>query len=302
MDMLTNMRAFLLVARLGSFAAAAREMGLATSVMTKRVTQLERSVGSALFSRSTRAVLLTETGQRWIDRVQLLVSDFDSALVDAKGGGELEGPIRIKAPTTLTMMYLQYVLAEFQRLHPRVTMQIVVTDRTVNPIDESFDVVIAVFGSSFAKVVDIPLVPILRSICVSPKYVARRGIPRHPSELSEHDTINFQPTGTIWMFESEGGPVQVDLRPTLSANDGQILLAGALAGNGIALLSNYISDDAVAEGRLVRILEDYAIPEIWMKILIPEARRNIARVAALTDFLRQEVPAIRAWSRSSPIA
>src|ERR1700761_5276719 len=110
MDTLQNLRAFLAVARSGSFSAAARQSGVATSVMTKRIDQLEISVGTRLFVRTTRSLALTEAGQRWIERVQSLVADIDNALADARLDGDLEGPIRIKAPTTLSVLYLARLL------------------------------------------------------------------------------------------------------------------------------------------------------------------------------------------------
>ena len=158
MDMLQNLRAFLAVAETGSFSAAARRNGLATSVVTKRVDQLEHAVKIKLFTRTTRTVALTEAGQRWIVRVRSLVADIEDAMRQASAAvQELEGPVRIKAPTTLTVLYIADMLARFQNLYPKVSMEVVLTDRVLNPLDEGFDLVIAAFDATFSGVLDVPL-------------------------------------------------------------------------------------------------------------------------------------------------
>jgi DNA-binding transcriptional LysR family regulator len=287
MDAFQNLRAFLAVAETRSFTAAARRSGLATSVLTKRVDQLERAVKTRLFVRTTRTVTLTEAGRRWIERVRSLVADFDDTMRQVSDTGhDLEGPIRIKAPTTLTVLYLAEILTRFQTLNPKLSMEIVLADRVVNPADEGFDVAIAAFDATFGDVVDIPLCPLRRVLCASPDYVARRGQPAHPRDLMAHDTLSFGPTGSIWSFIGPQGPATVEVNPRISANDGQVLLRAALAGNGIALLSEYLTAPRLATGELVPVLQAYELPELWVKVLIPEARMQVARISALAEFLK----------------
>jgi len=286
MDTIQNLKAFLRVARAGSFSAAARQAGLATSVIAKRIDQLEAAIRTPLFVRSTRRLVLTDAGHAWLARVRSVVSDVDDLMAAAaRPGDALEGPLRIKAPTTLAVLYLGDVLARFQVRHPRIGMEIVLTDRALNPADEGFDIAISVFGASYGGVVDVPLCPVRRTLCAAPAYLAARGTPRHPRELAAHDTLNFHPVGDVWLFDSAQGPVSVAIHPRLSANDGQVLLAAARAGSGIALLSNYIARPALRRGELVPVLPPFTVPEIWMKALVPETRRHVARVQALVDVL-----------------
>ncbi|HWK45200.1 MAG TPA: LysR family transcriptional regulator [Stellaceae bacterium] len=286
MDTVQNLKAFLSVAQTGSFSAAARRAGLATSVLAKRIDQLEASTQTVLFMRTTRRLTLTEAGQRWIARVTAVVGDVDDLMAEAaRPSRDLEGSLRIKAPTTLAGLYLGEMLGRFQNHHPKVAMDVVLTDRALNPADEGFDIAISVFGAAFSGVVDVPLCPLQRIVCASPAYLAARGTPSHPRDLSKHDTLNFRPTGDVWVFNSAQGPVTVEVRPRMSANDGQVLLAAARAGNGIALLSSYIVLPALRSGALVPVLETFSPPEIWIKALIPENRMPVARIRALVDFL-----------------
>jgi DNA-binding transcriptional LysR family regulator len=298
MNTLQNLRAFLAVVETGSFSAAARRSSLATSVLTKRVDQLEHAVRTKLFTRTTRTVTLTEAGQRWIERVRFLLSDIDDAMRQVSAAAqELEGPVRIKAPTTLTALYIGDVLTRFQSINPKVSIELVLTDRVVNPADEGFDLAIAAFNATFSGVVDVPLCPLRRQLCAAPEYLARRGTPRHPRELLEHETISFAPTGDIWSFSGPGGPSTVELAPKFSANDGQVLLKAARAGNGIALLSEYLILPSLKAGELVTVLEDHSPPEIWVKILIPEARVKVARVHTLSAFVKDAFSPSPPWAR-----
>jgi DNA-binding transcriptional LysR family regulator len=297
MDMFQNLRAFLAVAETRSFSAAARRSRLATSVLTKRVDQLERAVKTKLFTRTTRNVTLTEAGRRWCERVRSLVADFDDAMRQISDAEQdLEGPIRIKAPTTLTVLYIADILTRFQTLNPKLSMEVVLADRALNPADEGFDLAIAAFDATFSEVVDVPLCPLPRMLCAAPSYLAGRRPPQHPRDLIEQDTLSFAPTGSIWSFNGPQGPATVEVSPRMSVNDGQVLLGAALAGNGIALLSEYLIAPALRSGNLVPVLKTYRPPELWVKVLVPETRMPVARVGALVEYLKQAFSPSPPWS------
>ncbi len=297
MDTMQNLRAFLEVAQRGSFSAAGRRLGIATSVVAKRVGQLETRTGTRLFHRTTREITLTEAGQNWIARVRPMLDDLEELLANARSAGrELEGPLRVKAPTTLSILYIGAMLAAFQRMNPRVVLDVVLTDRPVNPAEEGFDLALAVFGSSFAGVADIPLCSVRRLVCAAPDYLSKRGVPAHPRDLATHDTLSFGPTGHAWVFSGPQGQVLVEVSPKLIANDGQLLLAGARAGNGIALLSEYIALPSIGTGELVTVLEDFPVPDIWLKALVPNSRMQVGRIQALLKFLKENFVPVPPWS------
>ena len=140
MNTLLNIKAFLLVARSGSFSGAARELGVAPSVVTKRITRLEEEMGAQLFVRSTRALSLTSAGERLLPQYQRLVAELDE-IIGATAAAErgIEGHLRVKGPTTLTSLFLGPILCDFHALNPGLTMDIVLLDRSVNPLEEGFD-------------------------------------------------------------------------------------------------------------------------------------------------------------------
>ena len=298
MDTIVNFRTFIAVAQAGSFSKAARQLGIAASVVTKRVEQLEWRARTRLFERSTRRLALTGEGQRLLPVAQRIVHDVEDAFTNAMGHAqELEGHLRIKVPTSLTILCLGDALGRFLELHPKVSMDVVVIDRPVNPIQEGFDIVVGMLPSSYDGVFELGLCPLERVAVASPAYLAERGAPSHPTELAKHALLNFQPTGSAWMFEGPNGPIAVDVQPRLSTNDGHVLLKSALRGNGIAVLSSYIAEAALARGELVRVLEGFPIPLYWIRALVPDSRTHLGRVQALLSWLRDEFAPVPPWQR-----
>lgn len=287
MDTLTNLKAFLAVARTGSFAAAARELKVAPSVVTKRISQIEWQLKTPLFERNTRKVSLTATGLRYLPAVQRSVSDMDELFAEMPSqGGHLQGNIRIKSPGTLAVQLLGPMLERFQQRYPLVTLELLTLDRSVNPVDEGFDVALTLMPDTYAGVIEVPLIPMPRVLCASPSYLERKGAPEHPRELAQHDILNFLPTGTTWMFEGVAGEVQVRVQPRLNTNEGQLILSSALSGNGIARLSDYLCNQHLKSGALMPLLTDYPIKRLWFKALVPENRIQVARVQALLEWIK----------------
>ena len=195
MDTVANLRAFLAVARYGSFSEAARQLHLVPSVAAKRVSQLEHAIGTRLFERSTRKVDLTEAGQQFQVRARNLIVQLDDTLVGLKRAGDrLEGRILMMVPTTLNMLVLSDALSGFLREHEHITMELALVDRSVNPAEEGFDLAISGHAaSSYEGVIDVPLYPFEQVLCASPAYLERRGTPLKPHDLEDHDGLFFKP-------------------------------------------------------------------------------------------------------------
>ena len=288
MDMVANLRAFLAVARYGGFSQAARQLSLVPSVAAKRVSQLEHAVGARLFERSTRRVDLTEAGELFQVRARSLIADLDDALGGLKRPGDrLEGRILMMVPTTLHMLVLSDALSGFLLKHTHITMELALVDRSVNPAEEGFDLAISGHAaSSYEGVIDVPLHPFEQVLCASPGYLQRRGTPRHPHDLEDHDGLFFKPLGTAWRFDSAQGQLSVEVQPRLIANDNVTLRAAALAGNGIAMLPRYVSGDAIKQGLLVALLPDFQLPRAWFRAHVTQHRAKLARIATLLDWLK----------------
>jgi len=292
MDVLVNLQAFLATADAGGFSAAARKLDLSTSVVAKRVTQLEARIGTPLFHRSTRQLRLTEAGQRYVHRARGVVADATDLLSRmGEKNHDLVDHLRIKAPTSLTVARLAHAFSTFQTRNPGLKLEIVLIDRPVDPVTEGFDIAIGAFPHSFGGVIDEPLCQLRRLLCASPAYLRKYGVPKHPRDLVAHRCLSFLPTGPEWIFDGPRGRTSVQVRPLLSSNEGHVLAQSAIAGNGIALISHYLVDDALRRGALRPVLPDFPVPELWVKAAIPERRINAAAVQELLRQLKKSLSA-----------
>lgn len=291
MDMVANLRAFLAVARYGSFSEAARQLNVVPSVAAKRVTQLEHTVGTKLFERSTRRVALTEAGEMFQPRARALIADLDDSLRTLKRREDrLEGRILLMVPTTLNVIVLADVLSGFLREHEHITMEVALVDRSVNPAEEGYDLAISGHAaSSYEGVIDMPLYPFEQVLCAAPSYLESRGVPSHPRDLEDHDGLFFKPLGTVWRFDSEQGQLSVDVPARLIANDNVTLRAAALAGTGIAMLPRYVVDEALRTGTLVPVLERFPMPKAWFRAHVTQHRARLARIQKLLEWLKHHL-------------
>lgn len=299
MDILLNLRAFLAAARHGNFSEAARQLHVVPSVVAKRVNDLERTTRTQLFNRSTRSVTLTEAGQKFQSSASALVAEFDDIISSMRRDeGKLEGHIRLKAPTTLTVLYLADMLSAFQREHARITMEVLLVDRSVNPIEEGFDIVVTGLAESYEGVIDIPLCPLNQVVCAAPAYLEGRALPEHPRDLADHDCLVFKPKGPTWIFESSRGPISIDVPQKLIANDNSMLFAATCAGNGIAVLPTYVAKSALQAGTLQPLLQDFKLQPTWLKALVPRRRQGLARIEAAIDRLKQYLENGPPWDKT----
>lgn len=300
--MLENMRTFVAVVKAGSFSAAARSIDTVPSVVAKRIGQLEHSMKAPLFHRSTRKLELTTVGHRCHSRFLSIITEVDDAIKDtAQAGSRIEERLRIKCPTTLTIMHFGDLLTRFQAAHPRVKMELVLLDRSVNPIEEAFDVAIGALPTSFANVAEIPLCAMPRALVASPAYLEKAGSPAKPSELVDHDCLAFLAAGTNWQFYGERAMVTVDVTTNFTVNDSHVLLSAAEKGMGIAMLARHIAQPSIQAGRVVEVLTTYRVPDLWVKVLVPENRRRSPAIAALIDWMIDACQPLAPWDRGEGV-
>ena len=298
MDTLLNIKAFLATARAGSFSAAARQLGVAPSVIVKRINRLEDQMRAQLFVRSTRKLALTDTGERYFPRYQAIVGEVEDAINGAATTpDQIEGHLRIKCPTTLTILNFGEIITDFQAAHPGISVEIVLIDRSVNPVEEDFDIAIGAMPASYANVIDEPLSPYPRVLCAAPSYLASRGEPNHPIDLISHDCLTFQTTGSTWSFASPRGLVNVDVHSRFSANDSQILQAAACRGLGITMIARYIARPAIESGALKTLLPDFPVPELWLKALVPTNKIRKAAVQNLLRWIKDRMQPLPPWAQ-----
>ncbi|MGI4813226.1 MAG: LysR family transcriptional regulator [Janthinobacterium lividum] len=296
MDTYQNFKAFAAVAETQSFSASARRLRISPSVLTKRINQLEAVIGQPLFTRSTRQVDLTPVGARYLARIQRLLGDVEMLIKNSSGDfRELGGHLRIKAPTALSTLYLSEIVLAFQALHPAVTVTLDLIDRPVDPIEEGFDIAIGAQRGMIEGVVETPLCPLRRRLYATPAYLARKGTPRTLDDLAHHDCLFFSPDRPGWNFAGEHGPITVQPNIKFSSNDLNAIHVATLDGNGIAMLSAYLANPDVASGRLVPVLTHYAIPENWIKALVPQRRAASSSLDALLAHIKRELWPYPPW-------
>jgi DNA-binding transcriptional LysR family regulator len=300
MDTLANLKAFVSSAETGSFSEAARQAKLTPSVIAKRVDQLEWRIRAPLFTRSTRKLTLTDVGERYLPTLRKLVRQMDDTLNGmAQASGELEGHIRIKIPTTLGVLHLSELLNQFLQSQPMISMEVVLADRSVNPLEEGFDIAIGARPESYGQVHDHPLHLIRRRLCAAPAYLARKGVPQTPAELIEHDCLVFATSGTRWEFLSPQGLVGIDARPKLKSNDGAALCQATLAGQGISMLADYLVAPAFKTGELVEVMPDFKPPDLWLKALVPANRIDLPRIRTLLQWLTEQLAQAPLWEHAN---
>ena len=216
-------------------------------------------------------------------------------MLDARREGEIDGHVRIKSPTTITSVYLGALFSEFQFNNPRVTLEVVLMDRSVNPLEENYDLVVGARAASYPNVVDIPLCTYPQTLCCAPAYLRTKPEPRHPGDLIDHDCLTTVLFGTTWPFETPRGAVSVEVRSRFHANDGRVILEGVRRGLGVAILPRYLVDEDLKVGRLVPVLDAFPLATYWLKALVPRIKMDRPAVRELVAFLKARTQSAPPW-------
>jgi DNA-binding transcriptional LysR family regulator len=297
-DTLLTINAFIRVARLGSFTAAARELKAAPSVVTKRISQLEKQLGTRLIVRSTRGLSLTSAGERYLPRFVRLVGVHDEIFNAPEASSRrVEGVLRIQSPPTITSMFMGTILTNFQMKHPGVDMEIVLMERSVNPLEEGFDLALGAWPVSYPNIVDVPLCRYeLVTVC-APSYLRGRERPQHPTDLVEHQCLTTVLFRTSWGFTHSRGSMNVEVHSRMQSSDSRMVRDAARMGMGITILPRFLVNEDLREGTLVRLLEDFPVTVYWLKVLVPRMKMNRPAVSELVSFLKDSMQPVPPWER-----
>jgi len=294
MDQQFAMRCFLRVAATGSFAAAARELDRAPSVITKTVQQLEEWTGSRLFSRSTRQVSLTEAGERFQDYCQRMLEETDALLDALRSTVEKPaGRLVVAAPVSLSLGLLSPYFQAFQELYPEVELELRLSDRATELVREGVDV--ALRGRAQlddSELVAIPLFTLERVLCAAPAYWKQRGaLPEHPRELRQHNCLIYLlgSDASTWHFSRDAEQVRVDVSGTLRSDNSLMLIDGLRAGRGVGLVPRALVERDLSEGRLVAALPDWRLEPRQLFAVYPSRQHMPARLRAFLAFLRERL-------------
>lgn len=288
MDTLIGMRTFVAVAKAGSFTAAAKRLGLSKALASKYLNELERRLGVRLINRNTRHLSLTEIGQVYYDRCQPLleaVEELEATVQDRQESPQ--GRLSITAPQTFGEMYLTEATAAFLVRYPQVTVELHLTDSFSNLLEERFDLGIRICEMADSSLVARRLTSIRVVTCATPAYLQQHGTPLHPFELREHACVvdaNIDALGR-WPFLINGERRSVEVREICRTNNARVTRELVLAGAGIGLCPAYVIADAVHDGRLQVILQDYKVLEYGLYVVYPHRKYLAAKVRAFIEFL-----------------
>jgi DNA-binding transcriptional LysR family regulator len=295
---LLDVLAFVRVAETGAFARAAERMGMSKSILSRRVARLEQQLGAKLLTRSATGAQTTVIGDAYYARAANILADLEAAQeVVADAVTQIAGPIRLAGPLSFGTEHLAPALAEFAKLHPRVELDISFEDRTVDLVAGGFDLAVRLGSLEDSALIARKIAPMRRVVLASPSYFAERGRPQHPRDLNQHDLLIYANAGRAeqWRFRTDKGWEQVRVRPRLRTDNGEMLLAAAVAGLGICILPSFIAAPAIQSGAVEVILRDFPMGEGGVHVVMPPGRATTARVRALVDFLAARFGPEPAW-------
>ncbi len=296
LDDLPALRAFAQIVAAGSMSAAARELELPLSVVSKRLAQLEKSVGLRLLQRTTRRQTLTIDGAMFHARVLRILEEVEQAeSLLAHSRREVEGLLRLSAPAELGRQYIVPIVADFQCRHPGLQVQIELTDSVVDLLETGQDMAIRFGRVTDPNQVVRRLAPNFRVLCAAPSYLQQHGTPAHPAELTGHRCIVIGDARRAeWRFEGEEA-VSVRVAATFFTNDGQAAHALALQGAGLVVKSIWDVGDDLLAGRLQRLLPHYSMPAAPLQAILPHGRNLPLRVRLFLDYLQGRLTAAWRW-------
>lgn len=288
MDHFGALGAFVRAAETRSFTEAGRRLGVSSSAVGKAVARLEEELGVRLFHRSTRAITLTAEGESFLERCNRIFSEFEVAKSElTQASGKPQGKLRLGLPQLGTRL-MPHLIA-FQQTYPEVELELEFSDRLVNVIEEGFDAVMRIGELVDSRLVMRKLNGYSHRLVASPEYLALRGTPSRPSDLSIHSCLRYRypSTGKLdpWPLVSRGQMLNVDLPNTATANAIDPLLSMAEAGCGIACLPDFCVENLIADGRLVPVLERYVKDHRTFCILWPSSRQPLPKIKAFVEFM-----------------
>ncbi len=289
MDRTGELTAFARAVESGGFSAAARELGLSPSAVSKIVTRLENRLGVRLLSRTTRSLGLTPEGERFFARAQRILADIDEAERDAAQAQLApRGLLRMHSGVAFGLHQLPPVLPEFTARYPQIEIELTVTDRLVDLVEDGAD--LAVRGSVLrdSSLIARRICDLERVICAAPAYLAKHGTPRTPEDLAHHNCLRFfdHPHLSHWPFKVNDGVRSIEVHGSHSANNAETLLQLALLGMGVLRLADIVVGPHLSRGDLVALLTDvHHVEPLPMHALMPPGKHRLPKVTAMVEFL-----------------
>jgi DNA-binding transcriptional LysR family regulator len=290
MDRFTSMHVFVKVVDMGSFSAAAAALQMSPQFVGKHVQKLEQHLGVQLLIRTTRRQSLTDFGRLYVERAKAILLELALAEDLAAQTQALPmGKLRINAPVSFGMNTLAPVLPRYMKRHPQVEVDLTLTNRAVDLVEDGYDAVFRVGTLQDSGLIALALAPYQLVACASPSYLRKHGKPKTPSELQAHQCLGFAHTElrTHWTFEGPNGRQVIPIQSRLMTDHGEPLLHAALAGLGIILQPMELVAAALREGRLVTVLPGHTVPHRPLHLVYAPDRRVTPKLRSFIEFARE---------------
>jgi DNA-binding transcriptional LysR family regulator len=289
MDRLDAIRAFTAVADLGGFAPAARRLHLSPAAVTRAVALLEDHLGLMLLNRTTRSVRLTERGAIYLDTCRRVLADLEQGERQAQGQDSApRGHLTVSAPILFGRLHVLPIVQDLLLAHPALSVRLMLVDRIVHLVEEDVDVAVRIGDLADSALVAVKVGEMTRVVTAAPAYLQRRGAPRVPADLARHDLIAFESIDGApdWRFGPEG-KTSVRVQPRLLVNGADAAIAACEAGLGITRALSYQVGGGIAAGRLVPLLEAFALPPVPISLVHPARRLGSGNLTAFMDAARR---------------
>eukprot|EP01036_Dinobryon_divergens_P039017 gene39017-51320_t len=297
MDRLKQLESFVSVATRGGLTAAAKAEAVAPAIMGRRLDALEERLGVKLLVRTTRRITLTHEGSAFLEDCQRLLTEFANAEASVSAGGvQASGHLRVTAPAGFGRRHVAPLVPRFRELHPDVTISLNLSDRVVDMAGEGYDCAVRVGDLPDSSLVSVRIADNRRLCVATPEYLARRGTPRAPAELVQHDCLTLSSDASQtrgWAFRvphADGSTEVMHLKPggPLDCSDGQVLHDWCLGGWGIAWRSTWEVEAEIDAGLLVPLLDEFAAPPNGIYAVFAGAKHLPLRVRLWLDFLKEQ--------------
>lgn len=279
---------FFRVVEAKGFGAAARRLETTPASVSRRVKGLEQRLGVRLLQRTTRKLSLTEAGERYFSEGGRLLRELDE-LEQALSAAALEpeGDLRIVAPMSFGQRRLAPIAARFAALHGKLRISLLLEDRESDLLDAGADLAIRIGYPADSSMIARAIAPVARHVCASPAYLQRRGYPKIPEDLLQHDCLHYNLISEReeWTFRGDDGERSLAIRGRFCSNNGDVLAEAAVEGLGIALLPDFIVEAHLAAGRLIKVLEDSARAPMTLFALYPSRQHVPAKTRKFLEFL-----------------
>jgi DNA-binding transcriptional LysR family regulator len=290
MGLFRSMQVFVTTVQEGSMSAAAVKLGMSPAMVGQHVAALEERLSTRLLNRTTRRQSLTDFGTSYVEQCRDILERVAIADQDAEASqAEPRGQLKITAPTTFGAEVLMPALQRYRELAPGVTLDITLTDRNVDIVDEGFDIAFRLGELPDSRLIARHLAPYRMMICAAPDYLARRGKPVHPTDLSDHDAIGFTPAArSPWKLTRGNDEVQVVPRLSITVNSGQAVRMAARAGLGVIMQPSILLSSDIQAGLLVQLFPNWHLRERAMSLIYHRDRRMTPRLRSVISFAISE--------------